>query len=356
MKFEELYEITQGLVVPDDAEERRVAWCDASQLLGLARQPSGAFELFLRGDPLAVRSPLVRRHLRHDTWRDAKEADFPASRIAFPAEAHYQAVAAFIAEELFRNGLLDSVARSFGASEPIIEMSLRRAALSDEAIIGLIGELRLLAILISVADTPADRAVAIEAWRGYQRDVRDFVFAAASVEVKTTRGGNSVHDISSLGQVDPARSPGGTPIEQLYLVSFGLAPVEPGEDAAGSLTLPSIIDALLLKLGDSTTPGLRNEIQEILIERIRQYGGGSLGYDHDSMSNWPAYSVPFRQRFGRAYDMNDDAVLVLRRAQIAPCSAVREESVRFEVALPDQITGDINPETDLFTFVRRVTG
>ena len=140
------------------------------------------------------------------------------------------------------------------------------------------------------------------------------------------------------------------------MVSFGLAPVEPGEDAAGSLTLPSIIDALLLKLGDSTTPGLRNEIQEILIERIRQYGGGSLGYDHDSMSNWPAYSVPFRQRFGRAYDMNDDAVLVLRRAQIAPCSAVREESVRFEVALPDQITGDINPETDLFTFVRRVTG
>lgn len=356
MKFEELYELTQGIVAPDDAEERRVEWCDESKLLGLARQPSGAFELFLRGDLLPVRSPLVRRHLRHDTWRDADGVDFPASRIAFPAEAHYQAVAAFIAEELFRNGLLDSVARSFAASEPIIEMALRRAALSDEAIIGLIGELRLLAILMSLTETPADRAAALEAWRGYQRDARDFVFANASVEVKATRGNRSVHQISSLGQVDPARSPDGDPTEQLYLVSFGLMAVEPEEDAAGSFTLPSVVDELLLKLGDSTEPDLRNETQEILIDRVRQYGGSSLGYDHDSMSTWPAYSIPFRQRFGRAYDMNDDAVLVLRRAQLAPCEAVREESVRFEVNLPDQVTGDINPETDLLTFARRIIG
>jgi len=356
MKFETLYDIAQAIVTPDDAEERRIVWCDESKMLGLARQPSGAFELFLKGGPLSVRSPLVRRHLRHDTWRDAEKVDFPASRIAFPAEAHYQAVAAFIAEELFRNGLIDSVARAFAASEAIIEMALRRAALPDEAIIGLIGELRLLAILISVAETPADRAAAMEAWRGYQREARDFVFAAVSVEVKATRSGRSVHHISNLDQVDPLRSPDGNPTEQLYLVSFGLEQAEPEEDAAGSFTLPTVINELLLKLGDSTKPGLRNEIQEILIERVRQYGNSSLGYDHDSMSHWPAYSVPFRQRFGRAYDMNDDAVRVLRRAQLAPCSAVREESVRYEVELPDQITGDINPEADLFSFVRRVTG
>ena len=354
MQFEQLYEVTQKLAVPVDTEERRVEWCDESKLLGLARQPSGAFELFLRGDPLPVRSPLVRRHVRHDIWRDAEGVDFQASRIAFPAESHYQAVAAFIAEEMFRNGLIDSVARSFTASEPIIEMALRRAALSDEAIIGLIGELRLLTIFMSLAETPADRAAALDAWRGYQRDARDFVFASTSVEVKATRGNRSIHQINSLGQVDPARAPEGNPIEQLYLVSFGLMPVEPEEDVAGSFTLPSVVDELLLKLGDSTEPDLRNEIQEILTDRVRQYGGSSLGYDHDSMSTWPAYSIPFRQRCGRAYDMNDDAALVLRRAQLAPCEAVREESVRFEVDLPDQITGDVNPERDLLTFARRV--
>jgi hypothetical protein len=354
MKFEQLYELTQTIAVPDDEEQRRVEWCDESKRLGLARQPSGAFELFLRGDPLPVRSPLVHRHLRHDTWCDSDGVTFPASRIAFPAESHYQAVAAFIAEELFRNGLLDSVARSFGASEPIIEMALRRAALSDEVIIGLIGELRLLVLLMSLAETPADRAAALEAWRGYERDARDFVFANASVEVKATRGNRSVHQISSLFQVDPARSPEDDPTEQLYLVSFGLMPVEPEDDAAGSFTLPSVVDELLLKLGDSTESDLRNEAQEILIDRVRQYGGSSLGYDHDSMSTWPAYSIPFRQRFGRAYDMNDDAVLVLRCAQVAPCEAVRMESVRFEVDLPDQVTGDINPTTDLLMFARRI--
>lgn len=356
MKFEELYALTQEIVVPADAKERRVRWCDASKLLGLSRQPSGAFELFLRGDPLPVRSPLVRRHLLHDVWRDADGIDFPASRIALPAETHYQAVAAFIAEELFRNGLLDSVARSFGASEPIIEMALRRAALSDEVIIGLIGELRLLAVLMSLAQTPADRATALEAWRGYQQDARDFAFANASIEVKATRGNRSIHQISGLGQVDPARSPGGDPTEQLYLVSFGLMAVEPEEDTGGSFTLPSIVDELLLKLGESAEPELRNDTQEILLDRVRRYGGSPLGYDHDSMSTWPAYSMPFRQRFGRAYDMNDDAVLVLRRAQLIPCDAVRVESVRFEVDLPEQVTGDINPATDLLTFARRVIG
>lgn len=356
MKFEELYALTQEIGIPDNAEERRVKWCDASKLLGLSRQPSGAFELFLRGDPLPVRSPLVRRHLRHDIWRDAEGVNFPASRITFPAESHYQAVAAFISEEIFRNGLLNSVARSFGTSEPIIEMALRRSALSDEVIIGLIGELRLLAILISLADTPADRAAALEAWRGYRRDARDFVFANATVEVKTTRGNRSVHQISSMAQVDPERNLDGDPTEQLYMVSFGLMLVEPEEDKAGSFTLPSIVDDLLLKLGESLIPDSRNEIQEVLLDRVRQYGGSSLGYDHDVMSSWPAYLIPFRQRFGRVYDMNDDAVLVLRRAQLVPCEAVREESVRFEVDLPDQVTGDLNPETDLMTFIRRIIG
>lgn len=355
MNFEELYALTQGILVPDDEDERQVKWCGDSRLLGLARQTSGAFELFLRGDPLLVRSPLVRRHLRHDTWRDTEEVVFTASRIVLPSEAHYQAVAAFIAEELFRNGLIDSVPRSFAASEPIIEMALRRTALPDETIIGLVGELRMLTILMSLAETPNGRATALEAWRGYQRNARDFVFANASVEVKTTRGSRSVHHINSISQVDPSRSPEGVAVDQLYLLSFGLDLVEPEEDPAGSFTLPSVVDEVLLKLGDSTTPELRNEIQEILLGQVRQYGEASIGYDHDSMSTWPAYSMPFRQRFGRVYDMNDDDVLVLRHAHLAPCEAVLEDSVQFEIDLPDQITGDINPETDLFAFARQIT-
>ena len=353
MKFEELYIITQNIKVPDGPDERSVEWCDSSSCLGLAKQPNGAFELFIRGEPLSVSSPLVRRHLRHDTWRDAAGLEFHANRIAFPEEAHYQAVAAFIAEELFRNGLSSSIAKSFTVSEPIIEMALRRSALSEEVIVGLLGELRLLNVLLSQASSPTERGILIESWRGYRLETRDFVSGSCSVEVKTTRGRNSVHRVSGIRQVDPDRAASGEPEETLYLVSFGLRPLDEGEDLTSAICLPETVDELLRKLGPLTESLPRNEVQEILISRIREYGGSALGYDHDTMRTWPAYTVQYQQGFTRIYDMNDDNVRVLRLKQISPCDAVPPDSVNFEINLPDRVTGDINPELDIIGFARR---
>jgi hypothetical protein len=353
MKFEKLYEFTKEIHTAKYAGERHVKWCDDSKLLGYAKQSDGAFELFLRCDKLSAQFPLVRHHLKHDKWRNADDSggDFSANRIQFPAEDHYQAVAAFIAEELFRNGLVSSVSKSFAASEPIIEMSLRRTALSDDHIIGLIGELRLLLMLLVYAETAISRAEMINSWQGYRNSARDFVFEDTSVEVKTTNGHRSCHHISSISQVDPMRVDG-DPTEQLYLVSLGLR--DPEENSEGSFTLPSVVNDLLDQLKESNSPGKRTESQEILLGRIREYGGSSNGYDHDTMSSLPAYSRAFCHRFERIYDMNDNEVLVLRRQHLDLCDAVQEETVQFEVDLPDQIMGDINPETSLHEFAQKI--
>ncbi len=255
MKFEDLYKLTLDLTSPKSADERCVRWCGNAKQLGVSRQPNEGFELFLRGDALSMRSALVRRHLRHDVWRESNGNEFAATRIAFPADPHFQAVAAFVAEELFRNGLTESVPKAFAASEPILEMALRRTGLSDETIIGLIGELHVLNMLLLLRETPAERAATFEAWRGYQQSAHDFVFANVVIEVKTTRGSRSVHHVHNIGQVDPARAPDGAPLQHIHVISLGLVPLEADESPAGSFTLPSVVNDLLLKFGRSTAPG-----------------------------------------------------------------------------------------------------
>ena len=185
---------------------------------------AGAFEVFVLGPKLRPRLPLVDRHLKHDTWQLSDGSYFEANRIVLPAEAHYVPTAAFLAEELLRNGIDSSPQPAFALSEPLIEMALRRTALDEDTVLGLLGELRFLELLLRGSDTTEQRANGLEAWEGYQRTSRDFVFNnGTEVEVKVTRGPHSSHQISSIAQVDPRRTAGGEPIEQLYLVSIGVA-------------------------------------------------------------------------------------------------------------------------------------
>jgi hypothetical protein len=81
------------------------------------------------------------------------------------------------------------------------------------------------------------------------------------------------------------------------------------------------------------------------------YGAeGGYGYDHDEMSDWSAYQSRWNLRCFRAYDMSDTAVKVLRRADLLNRTNVVLDSVTFQINLPEQVTGDINPQTDPFAF------
>jgi len=348
MTFEDVYQLALRLPVPSRERQRTVEWCGDGRVVALARHRDGGFEVFVRCPPLRPASALVQRHIQHDRWEAADHTQFEANRIVLPAEPHFAAVAAFLVEELLRNAADRNPVRAFTAAEPLVEMALRRATLEDELVLGLLGELRFLQLTLQSAASAAERAAGVESWRGYDHASRDFVFGTTlAVEVKVTRSLHSVHHISSIAQVDPKRSSAGRPLEQLFLVSFGVCEpqAEPGEVG---VSLSQQVDEVLHLLGPSTTPQSRNELQELFLTRVQRYGAGQRrGYVHDEMSTWGVYRAPWVLRFERAYDMNSESVHVLRLADLARRQFVPAETVKFEVNLPDVVDGTRNPRVDL---------
>jgi hypothetical protein len=357
MNFEDLYKITGELEQSPTNNERAVSWCGAKEILGFAKRPSGAIEIFLKGDELQAELPLVQRCLSHDEWLSTDGTRFTATCITFPAESHYRAVAAFVAEELFRNGLLDSASlpTAFANSERVLEIQLRRSALPENQIIGLVGELCLMRLMLSHCLDDAEKDKVVSSWRGYEMHSPDFCFGLDSViEVKTTTSNHSVHKVSSISQVDPQVG------RLLYLASFGLELMKTGEGEIGSLTLPVLVEEILSLLGPNICLGRREPRQERILEKIKEYGvlsgTSASGYDHNVMATWPAYSLPFKRRFARFYNMADSRIKVLRREHLAPCTSVNGESVKFEINLAAEVDGDINPEKDERVFSRKFLG
>jgi hypothetical protein len=351
MTFEELISICRQLATPRDADTRRVEWVGQSRAIGFALQPDGATEIFLKGEALPPQSAIVQRHVQWDTWRGSS-GTFRATRVVLPPDDHYRPVAALIVEELFRHEAETNLLRAFRAVEPILEMALRRLAASDDVIVGLIGELRVLGYLLNAAPTPSSKGIVLESWGGHRQQSRDFVAGQVAIEVKTTTRPSSVHRISRITQVDPDRDDTGQPVEKLYLVSIGLSPPADPSDPAATISLPQSVDDVLLLVGPSTEPHERTELQSLLLIRIRNYL--SAGYDHDTMRAWPAYQNKYSLAFTRIYDMADPNVQVLRLADARRYSAVNENSVAYEIALPDQVTGDLNPQLDVPSFARKV--
>jgi hypothetical protein len=349
--FEDLLSTLSTLPIPTVDAERVVEWCDGAPQLGLAREPGEGFELFIRGERL-LSGQIVSRHLRFDQWQ-GNEGLFRANRLMLPSDPHYMPVAAFIAEELIRAGIAESTQKAFSASEPIIEMALRRALLDESAVLGLMGELHLLERALSMNPQPAERAACIESWKGHERAARDFLFPAqVSVEVKVTTASASTHHINNLLQVDPKRTPAGEPLEHLHLLSLGLRPRSgPDEAGDGSLSLPSLVERILRLLGPDTRVGKRMPLQELFLSKVKSYGGGGRsGYDHDKMKGWTTYQSHWDVSFTRIYYMNPPTVEVLRAADVAKRPYVRAEGLEFDVALPDEIPGEANPVTDVDVF------
>jgi hypothetical protein len=102
--------------------------------------------------------------------------------------------------------------------------------LSPEAELGLVGELQ---ILSTILDAGYPAALSVEAWRGPQRGLHDFVLDGGVIEVKTAVAsrGFPAH-ITSLDQLDESL------VRPLYLaaVQLDVAPI--------GKTLPQYIDSL----------------------------------------------------------------------------------------------------------------
>ena len=121
-RFEELRARIADLDVADHAEDRRTHWI-LGRTLGIARDRFGGYEIFLAGDEiLKAQSGLVRRHLKHGTWKSKDGEPFKASRVVLRSDPHFAAISATIAVELLRYGLIENedVQDPFTKVEPII--------------------------------------------------------------------------------------------------------------------------------------------------------------------------------------------------------------------------------------------
>lgn len=335
--YEALRGELEGLSAPNGSV-RNLKWL--ARELAVGRNAASDFEIFLCGGKFVASSPLVRRHMQHGEWRSSDGGEpFSASRIVLPSAPHFGSIAALIAVELLRAGIAGSgnPQQAFWDVEPIIEMAIRRGALPENVVIGLIGELILLRqCLLVTASKPARHAELLAGWQGWQQGGRDLRIGRHSIEVKATQAATSIHEFSGLHQLEAQRQPDGD-IEELHLLSIGLT-------ASASLgeSLPSIIDSIITILA-SNQNGSTTTLEDAFLRNVEAYGASNgTGYAHRTMNGWSVYRTRYAHTFPpRLYRISDPAMLLLSREEIAR-TFVQPSSISFTLHVPDRISA-FNP-------------
>ncbi|MBI1303542.1 MAG: PD-(D/E)XK motif protein [Phycisphaera sp.] len=351
-EFEQIREKIAASQQPSASDQRKPVWFAGGEKIGIARDQSGRFEIFLAVAGLQVTSAVIQRYVSEDSWRRADGQEFAASRIVIPGDPHFIGVAALIVDELLRNGFDSDPQLAFVRSEALIEMALERAGVSDESVLGLLGELILLEQTLVLHPSPGIRHRVLDVWTGYQRASRDFSGNGVSIEVKATTRNRSRHHISNLDQVTPGSTQSGSGGDALFLVSVGLIPSQ-----TSGRSVASQADRICQLLARDLSTEDAARLCGAFLQCLRRYGvapGGGVGYDHDLMKAWPMFASEWEIRFLRVYDMSDELLLIARRGEFARFQHMVEGSLRFEVDLPDVVRGDINPSADATEVVRRL--
>lgn len=312
-------------------DDRTITWLTASQVVGLARNSRGHLELFLAGDQLKPRASTVKSAMQHHSWHRENQPPLSANRILLPALGHFDQVGAFIAAELLREKADANLERAFAVTEPLIELSIKRLEISENAILGLVGELLVLDALCRRADDVHVGPI-VQAWDGWRRSARDLTWEGTGVEVKTTTRSTSSHTIHGVHQIEPAPAMDDDLGEaRLLFVSVGLRQAVPDVPA---FSIPSLVDTILERL-NATGAGA---VVDDFLTHVSVYGSESgIGYQHAAMANDAPFTTPFSVTFVRGYDMGDPAVEVLRRDDVVAHQHVDVQSLTFRVDLPATI-------------------
>lgn len=306
-------------------------WLTDKNVVGVARDPEGRVEIFLRGSRLQPSGSVVRDVLEFRIVHRDNHSTFEASRLLMPAFGHFDQVSAFICTELLRNGADTSLAHAFSLTEPLIELATERLRLSMQAIVGLTGELLLIDALCRANGARVPDVV--EGWNGWRRSSRDLEIGSTGIEVKTTTGPASSHLVEGVHQVETDTSSGAE--DRLALVSIGL---QPSPDGGNATTIPQLVDRILAHM---EAAGLSEHAMQEFLNRLAEYGEGP-GYDHLTQASDPAYSTGFLVSFFRGYDMTDDLIQVLRRHDVAERVHVDIGSVKYRIDLPTVLSAN-NP-------------
>ncbi|AZG13248.1 PD-(D/E)XK motif protein [Cupriavidus pauculus] len=339
--FEQLRDTLERIESPLRGGERFTYWV-LPRKLGIAKTADSAFEIFIVGPRLHPLTSTVRRHLEHARWEIAESGEqLDANRVVLPPGTHFASISALIAIELVRAGIDENrpLQQVMDDVEPIIELALRRRALSEEHVVGLVGELLCLETMLdAIVDRPELRMSVLDMWQGHRVGGRDFVIGDTAIEIKTTYQEHSSHMISGLHQVE-LWSASDEAVRQLFLLSVGLA-----ENEHEGQTLPEIVGRVLERLGETPGSGcVLTPLQQRFVRDVASYGAtDSSGYDHQSMAGWKVYAARFRSTFTpRLYDLLDEDVRILRRRDLTS-THVSSEDIQYRVNLPAAING-FNP-------------
>lgn len=313
-------------------EDRDITWLTDAKVIGVARNSRGHLELFLAGEELRPRTGTVKTAMNYHSWHRNTLPPLNANRICLPALGHFDQVGAFIAAELLREGAEANLERAFAVTEPLIELAIKRMEISENAILGLIGELLLLDALCRRAADPQVGPI-VQAWDGWRRSARDFTWQGTGVEIKTTTRTTSSHAIHGIHQIEPTpASDDATGETRLLLVSVGLCQSDLN---APALSIPSLVESILDRLNGTGASGFVDDF----LTRVSVYGTESgIGYEHATMVNEAPFTTTFGVTFIRGYDMADPAVEVLRRDDLVTHQHVDAQSVTFRVELPATIS------------------
>jgi len=326
--LEQINDVPAGLI----GNDRAINWLTDAQVVGVARNSRGHLELFLAGEQLKPRTRTVKSAIHYHSWHRDAQPPLSANRILLPALGHFDQVGAFIAAELLREKADVNLERAFAVTEPLIELAIKRLEISENAVLGLVGELLLLDALCRRADDMHVGPV-VQAWDGWRRSARDLTWEGTGVEIKTTTRATSSHAVHGVHQVEPAAATDDSVGEsRLLLVSIGLRHADTNVPA---LSIPSLVESIVARLRASGASGLVDEF----LKRIAMYGSESgIGYEHATMANEAPFTTPFSVTFVRGYDMADPAVEVLRRDDVVAHQHVDAQSLTFRVELPATIS------------------
>ena len=348
-KYETIRERMAGLPRQTSTREREIEWI-VSQRLGVSRGHRGHVEIFIGGPELHPTLAALRDNIDYQTWYGQQQHQFNANRLLLPSADYFEQAAAFICIELIDAGVEHDPAGAFASKEPIIDVWLQQLQLTNQAVLGLAGELLVFEALMSIA--PTDRLLDLLAsWLGYTHSTRDFEIPPIGIEIKTTTRGTSRHHINNPDQLELGRTSGGTAETNLFLASIGLQWADQPE---GAWTLPLVVDRLLEHL-NKLAPSQQKEAHTELLSKIEQYGGDNkLGYNHLAMRDSPRYNRPFGVEFARLYDVGDPAIKVLRLSDLSGFDNVDPGSVSYQVRLPRKVNGDLNPQNGFQTAASHV--
>lgn len=325
MKYDEVYDLTASIDLPEEEGKLNIEWVIAERL-AVGRDKQGRHVVLLPGPSLEARLPTVARALSRGRWISESGSSIVGTLLRLSDGSAFLVASTTIVIELLRRDIATRPSQDvFREVEPFIELVIRRLLLPPESILGLVGELLTLDYIL--AGLPEDCTIPpTSIWKGYMTRGRDFVFNRLALETKATSGVSSVHTINNLDQVEPSSLQGGGR-ETLFLVSIGLQP-----DVAGSTRFS------VSRLVGSILDRLSRDDQEEFKTQVRQYGPPEcVGYDHDNMSEWETYTQCFRPTFEpRLYDMGDPNLRVIRRLDLQDLF-VLPEGLSYRVHLPDEI-------------------